>query len=123
MSDNEAKPQEVKKTTMQIFVEEITTSSLTITLLAVVTGLIVGGLLVAITSENVYTAWDESPLLAIQAGFQDAWSMYVAYSGGRLAALPASSLPCRLGMRKKSGGRLTPSWKASFRLHPTSSPG
>jgi simple sugar transport system permease protein len=86
MSDNEDKPQEVKKTTMQIFVEEITKSSLTITLLAVITGLIVGGLLVALTSENVYAAWDESPLLAIKAGFQDAWSMYVALFRGAIGS-------------------------------------
>ena len=86
MSDNEAKPQEVKKTTMQIFVEEISASPLTITLLAVVTGLIVGGLLVALTSENVYAAWDESPLLAVQAGFQDAWSMYVALFRGAVGS-------------------------------------
>lgn len=86
MSDNEAKPQEVKKTTLQIFVEEISASPWTITLLAVITGLIVGGLLVAVTSENVYAAWDESPLMAVQAGFQDAWSMYVALFRGAIGS-------------------------------------
>lgn len=86
MSDDADKPQEVKKTAMQVFVEEITTSSLTITILAVITGLIMGGLLVALTSENVYAAWDESPLSAIRVGFQDAWNMYLALFRGAIGS-------------------------------------
>ena len=82
MSNNEEQPQEVRKTFIQVFVEEVSASPLTITILAIVSALILGGLLIAFTSEDVYAAWGESPLLAIKTGFQAAWNTYLALFRG-----------------------------------------
>ena len=74
MTNNEEQPQEVRKTFIQIFVEEVSASPLTITILAIFSALIVGGLIVALTSEDVYAAWAVSPLEAIKTGAQAAWT-------------------------------------------------
>ena len=94
MSNSEEQPQEqpqeepqeqgVRKTFIQVFVEEVSASPLTITILAIVSALILGGLLVALTSEDVYAAWGESPWLAIKTGFQAAWNTYVALFEGAI---------------------------------------
>jgi len=84
MTNNEEQPQKVRKTFIQIFVEEVSTSPLTVTVLAIVSALILGGLLVALTSEDVYAAWGESPLAAIRTGLQAAWSTYVALFEGAI---------------------------------------
>ena len=94
MTNNEEQPQEqpqeepqeqeVRKTFIQVFVEEVSASPLTITFLAIVSALILGGLLVALTSEDVYAAWGESPWLAIKTGFQAAWTTYVALFEGAI---------------------------------------
>lgn len=73
-----------KKDAGRIFFEEVSKSPLTVTLLAIITGLILGGLLVAITTEEVYPAWRESPLLGIQTGWQAAWASYKALFTGSI---------------------------------------
>ena len=55
MTDKE-KNQDSKKTDAgKIFLEEVSKSPLTVTILAIVTGLLLGGILVALTTEEVYT--------------------------------------------------------------------
>ena len=50
MSEKEKKQDTKKKNAGKIFFEEISKSSLTVTILAIFTGLVLGGLLVAVTS-------------------------------------------------------------------------
>lgn len=70
--------QEQKKSALQIFIEETMSVSLLIPILAIVTGLLLGGIFIAITSEQVYAIWRDSPLLAIQTGITEAWTAYKA---------------------------------------------
>ena len=77
MSDKEKK-QETKKDAGKIFLEEVSKSPLTLTILAIVTGLILGGLLVAVTSEDVYQAFDLSFWEGIKSAAGAAWSTYEA---------------------------------------------
>jgi simple sugar transport system permease protein len=67
-----------------IFLEELSHSSLLVTLLAILTGLILGGLIVALTTEQVYTVWKTSPLEAIGVGWRAAWSSYSALFNGAI---------------------------------------
>jgi general nucleoside transport system permease protein len=78
MSEKEQKQKTRKKDGGKIFLEEISKSSLTITILAIVAGLILGGLLVAITTEEVYQAFDISFWEGIKTAFGAAWSTYRA---------------------------------------------
>jgi simple sugar transport system permease protein len=77
MSDKEKK-HETKKDPGKIFLDEVSKSPLTLTILAVVTGLLLGGLLVAITSEDVYQAFDLSFWEGIKSAAGAAWSTYEA---------------------------------------------
>lgn len=77
MSENE-KENTNKKNAGKIFLEEVSKSPLTVTILAIVTGLLLGGLLVAITTEEVYAAFGESPWEAIKIGINAAWRTYQA---------------------------------------------
>ena len=62
----------------QIFLDEVSKSPLTVTILAIITGLLLGGLLVAATSEDVYAAFRVSIWAGIREGFSAAWTTYVA---------------------------------------------
>ena len=75
MSDQDKKK---KKDPTKVFFEELSKSPLTITLLAIITGLILGGLLVAGTSEDVYAAFGVSFWEGIKASADAAWTTYVA---------------------------------------------
>ena len=77
MSEKENK-KEKKKDAGKIFLEEISKSPLTVTFLAIITGLLLGGLLVAGTTENVYAAFKVSFWGGIKSAAQAAWSTYVA---------------------------------------------
>lgn len=77
MSNNE-KDTSTKKNAGKIFLEEISKSSLTVTILAIVTGLLLGGLLVAVTTEEVYAVFGESPWEAIKIGANAAGKTYQA---------------------------------------------
>lgn len=79
MSDKEKeKNQESKKDAGKIFLEEVSKSPLTVTLLAIVTGLLLGGLLVAGTSEEVFQAFRASFWEGIKAAVDAAWATYRA---------------------------------------------
>lgn len=67
-----------KKDAGKIFIEEVSKSPLTVTFLAIITGLLLGGILVAATSENVYAAFKVSFWGGIKSSAQAAWSTYVA---------------------------------------------
>jgi ABC-type uncharacterized transport system permease subunit len=81
---SEGQPQEKPKTAFQIFMEETVRGSLLVPILAVFTGLLLGGFFVAVTSEQVYAAWSQSPLNAIWVGLQAAWDSYVALFFGAI---------------------------------------
>ena len=78
MSDKEKNQQTKKKDAGRIFLEEVSKSPLTVTILAIISGLILGGLLVAITTEEVYQAFDISFWEGIKTGASAAWSTYEA---------------------------------------------
>jgi len=78
MSEKEKKQDTKKKNAGKIFFEEISKSSLTVTILAIFTGLVLGGLLVAVTTVEVYQAFDISFWEGIKTGASAAWSTYEA---------------------------------------------
>jgi simple sugar transport system permease protein len=78
----EAKPE--PKNFWGIFMREITRGSLLIPILAIITGLILGGFFVAITTEDVYTTWSQSPIEAIGLGFEAAYKSYTALFNGSI---------------------------------------
>ena len=81
----------------QIFLEEVQKSPLTVTILAIITGLLLGGLLVAATSEDVYAAFRVSIWAGIREGFSAAWTTYVALFYGSFGN------PARIGAALQSG--------------------
>jgi len=85
MSEKE-KEQPKKKDAGKIFLEEISKSPLTVTILAIVTGLLLGGLLVAITTEDVYATFSESPWEAVKIGAEAARKTYVALFNGSVGS-------------------------------------
>jgi simple sugar transport system permease protein len=64
--------------------DEVSRSPITIPILAIISGLILGGLIVALTTEEVYTAWSRSPFEAIQVGWDAAWASYSALFTGAI---------------------------------------
>lgn len=78
MSDKEKTQNKKKKDAGKIFLEEVSKSPLTVTILAIISGLILGGLLVAITTEDVYRAFNISIWEGIKTGFQAAGTTYQA---------------------------------------------
>jgi ABC-type uncharacterized transport system permease subunit len=81
---SEEKAPEKNKDAGKIFLEEVRKSPLTVTIFAIFTGLLLGGVLVALTTEDVYLAFRTSPLLAIQTGLRAAWNTYVALFTGSI---------------------------------------
>jgi ABC-type uncharacterized transport system permease subunit len=75
---------EKKRNFLQIFLEETIGVSLLVPILAVFTGLLLGGVIVAVTSEQFYAAWSQSPVQAIQVGAKAAWEAYVALFHGSI---------------------------------------
>lgn len=73
-----------KKNAVQIFLEELGRGQFIVPILAIVSGLVLGGLIVALTTEEVYSLWSQSPLEAIGAGFNAALRSYAALFGGAL---------------------------------------
>jgi len=78
MSDKEKKQDTKKKDAGKIFLEEVSKSPLTVTILAIISGLLLGGLLVAITTEDVYKAFNISIWEGLKTGFQAAGTTYQA---------------------------------------------
>ena len=112
--DNQPNPSpEPKKNAPEIFIEELTAGppahlpwwrrvlrTLTIPVLAIVTGLIVGGVIIILTTENFWALMDESPLLAIQAGLRAVGSAYSALFTGAIGD------PARIIAAIESGNEL-----------------
>jgi len=82
MIDAEEKSKKEKKSAISIFFEEVRQSSLIVPIMAIISGLLLGGLLVALSSEEVYTTWSESPLQAISNGFKAAGEAYTTLFTG-----------------------------------------
>jgi ABC-type uncharacterized transport system permease subunit len=85
MAEDELKKNEKeKKNSFQIFIEEVSRGSFVIPILAIITGLLLGGLIVALTTEEVYALWSISPLSAIQTGLSAALDSYAALLKGSI---------------------------------------
>lgn len=82
MTDANPEAKQLKPSAVGIFFDEIRRSSLLIPILAILSGLLLGGLIVAVTSESFYTVWSESPLRAIGNGLKAAWESYVTLFSG-----------------------------------------
>jgi ABC-type uncharacterized transport system permease subunit len=82
MTDAEEKTNKEKKSAISIFFEEVSQSSLIVPILAIICGLLLGGVIVALSTESVYTVWSKSPLQAISNGFKAAWESYVTLFTG-----------------------------------------
>ncbi len=78
MSEKEKKPDTKKKNAGKIFLEEVSKSPLTLTFLAIFSGLLLGGILVAVTTVEVYQAFDISFWAGIKSAAAAAWSTYEA---------------------------------------------
>jgi simple sugar transport system permease protein len=84
MTENKTEEAKKKKNIGRGFIEEASKSPLILPILAIVTGLLFGGILVAFTTEEVYTLWKESPLRAIGAGLGAALDAYSALFQGSI---------------------------------------
>ncbi len=82
MKDAEEKAKKEKKSAISIFFEEVSQSSLIVPILAIITGLLLGGLIIALSTEEVYTVWSESPIQAISNGFKAAGEAYTTLLTG-----------------------------------------
>ena len=82
MKEAEEKAKVEKKSATSIFFEEVRESSLIVPVLAIISGLLIGGLLVAVSTEEVYSVWSESPLQAISNGFKAAREAYTTLFTG-----------------------------------------
>ena len=80
------KPKQDVKSAVGIFFEEVSQSSWLIPILAIICGLLLGGVLIALSTEEVYSTFSESPLQAIGNGFKAAWEGYVTLFTGALGS-------------------------------------
>lgn len=76
------KPQSNKKNFLSTFWEEFSSSNFTVILLAILTGIILGGLLVAVTTAEVYAAFKVSLWSGLKEAFVTMWNTYVALFTG-----------------------------------------
>lgn len=86
MTDAEKKTKKAKKSAISIFFEEVSRSSLIIPILAIISGLLLGGVVVALSTEEVYTVWSESPFQAISNGVKAASESYVTLLTGSIGS-------------------------------------
>lgn len=70
------------KDAFSIFLDELRRNSLTVTILAIVTGLLAGGLIAAVTTEGVYAAFRVSFFDGLKAGLMVFWDTYRALFTG-----------------------------------------
>lgn len=57
-----------------------------IPILAVVSGLVLGGIFIFLTTESVYSGWAQSPLVGLNNGLRAVWASYVALFTGSLGS-------------------------------------
>jgi simple sugar transport system permease protein len=72
----EEKQDSEKRNFFSILLEEISKSSLTIIILAIFTGLVLGGILAAGTTQEIYEAFDESFITGITESLKFIWETY-----------------------------------------------
>lgn len=65
-----------------VFIEEVRKNSLTVTILAIISGLLAGGIIAVVTTEAVYEAFGYSFFAGIQAIFVVFWNTYRALFTG-----------------------------------------
>lgn len=105
--------QEGKKNALAIFLEELlrgqpgqtswwrrVLQALSIPVLAIISGLILGAVIIILTTEQVYTAWGQSPLAGLQAAWQAVSSAYSALFTGSIGD------PARIIAALQSGDEL-----------------
>lgn len=73
-----------RKSAFGIFLHEISAAPWMVTALAIITGLVLGGLIVALTTEEMYTLWSTSPIDGLRAGWQAAMNSYTALFHGSI---------------------------------------
>ncbi len=74
---------ENKKNRLAVFWEEFSSSSITAIILAIITGIFLGGVLVVVTTNEVYAAFRVSILEGLKTSILTAWNTYVAlFNGG-----------------------------------------
>mgnify|MGYP001065411747 CR=1 FL=1 len=73
-----------KQNSAKIFLEELSRGSAAVTILAIITGIILGGVLVAATSVDVYAAFLTSPLEGVKAALDAAWKTYTSLFTGAI---------------------------------------
>jgi ABC-type uncharacterized transport system permease subunit len=80
------KPRDPKaeKNAAKIFFEEIANAPLLVPILAIISGLLLGGLIVALTTEEVYSTFATNPLQAIGIGINAAFRSYQALFNGAI---------------------------------------
>ncbi len=61
-----------------VFLDEVTRSPMMVNILAIVTGLFLGGVIAALTTENVYVALKSSLVEGLKIALQAAWNTYKA---------------------------------------------
>lgn len=76
------KSEEKKKNSLSIFWDEISRSSFLVIFLAIFSGIVLGGVLVAVTTNEVYEAFRVSFFSGISTAFKTAWSTYVSLFTG-----------------------------------------
>jgi simple sugar transport system permease protein len=94
---NEPKPKKTKKNAGQIFLEELTappsakqpgrkrlSQAVVIPALAILSGLLVGAIIIILTTEEVYTSWSQSPLASLAAALRAVGNAYSALFTGSI---------------------------------------
>jgi simple sugar transport system permease protein len=97
-ADNEPNDKKPKQDAGQIFLEELTTPSapkpagrrkginqaILIPILAIFSGLLVGAIIIILTTDAVYTSWSQSPMASLVAGLQAVGNAYWALFTGAI---------------------------------------
>ncbi|MBE2197948.1 MAG: ABC transporter permease [Anaerolinea sp.] len=85
MSEQE-KPTNDKPSFARVFLEELSSQPILIPILAVISGLIIGAFIIALTTEEVYAAWSTSPWESVKVGWTAVSRAYEALFTGALGS-------------------------------------
>jgi len=92
----EKKQTEPKRNFVKIFVEEVSRSSFTFIILAIFTGLVIGGIIAAATTTEIYEAFDQSICEGISESLKLIWETYSSLFTGSFGK-PAEMVSALLG--------------------------
>ena len=92
----EKKQTEPKRNFIKIFVEEVSRSSFTFLILAIFTGLVIGGIMAAATTTEIYEAFDQSIGEGISKSLKLIWETYYSLFTGSFGK-PAEMISAVLG--------------------------